>query len=56
MRCVGCVCGCSVNEVCVEVTGCGGGWVCVWVGGWVWTNGIVYMLILIISMSTVCLV
>ena len=61
-------CGC-VNEVCMEVTGCGDGCVgmgvgvCfgVWVGGWVsefwfWTSGIVLMLILTISMSLVCLI
>ena len=30
----------------------------VWVGGWVsefWTSGIIYVLILTVSMSTVCL-
>ena len=53
------VCGC-VNEVCMVVTGCGDGCVGMFgrVGGWVsefWKSGIVYMLILIISMSTVCL-
>ena len=51
----------SVNEVCMEVTGCGDGcvgvgWGCVWVvGGWVgefWTSGIVYMLIFTTGMST----
>ena len=55
------VCRC-VNEVCMEVTGCGWGFwgwgwvfvcvcVCGWVGGWVnefWTSGIVYMLLLTI--------
>ena len=44
-----------VNDVCMEITGCGGGgvgwrWVCVGgVGGWVsefWTSGIIYMRIL----------
>ena len=42
----------------MEVTGCGDGCVFVGVGGWVsefWTSGIVYMLILTISMSIVCL-
>ena len=39
--------------MCVGVGVCLG----VWVGGWVfefWASGIVYMLILTISMSTVC--
>ena len=47
----------------MEVTGCGdgcvgGGCVLGCVGGWMsgfWTSGIVYMLILTISMSIVCL-
>ena len=57
------MCGC-VNEVCMAVTWCGEGCVgvgvCVFggVGGWMsefWTSDIVYMLILTISMSAVCL-
>ena len=55
----------GVNEVYMELYGCHWvwgwvcklGWVCVWgcgwVGEWVFDSGIVYMLILAISMSTV---
>ena len=58
----GWVCAC-VNEICMEVTGfgdvCVGVGMGVWgVGGWLsvfWTNVIVYMLILTICMSIVCL-
>ena len=54
-----CVC---VNEVCMEVTGCGDGCIggrggCVfqvWISEF-WTNDIVYMLILTESMRIVCL-
>ena len=49
----------SVNEVCMEVTGCGDGCVGmgvgVWVGEWVFDKWHNYMLILIISMSILCL-